>query len=183
MIVFGIAGFKRSGKDTAANYLVDNYGFTKLNFADELKQHVYLLNPVVYKEYRLQELINEYGWDYAKVHFPEIRRLLQVYGTEIVRDNFGENTWIDLLFRKAAKLNIEKLVIADVRFPNELESVLERGGTLIKIKSAANKSHDTHASEQDLPNEKFNVIIENNGSLSDFYTKLDIIMVARYANS
>ena len=178
MKIIGIAGHMRSGKDTAGNYIVDNYGFTKLNFADELKQHVYLLNPVVYKEHRLQELVNEYGWDYAKEHFPEIRRLLQVYGTEIVRDNFGENVWVDLLFRKAEKYKIEKLVIADVRFPNELESVLERGGILIKVKSAANKSHDTHASEQDLPNEKFNIIIENNGSLSDFYTKLDAIMVA-----
>jgi len=40
MKVVAISGWKRSGKDTAANYLVDEYGFTRVAFADVLKDMV-----------------------------------------------------------------------------------------------------------------------------------------------
>jgi hypothetical protein len=36
--VVGITGFKRHGKDTTGDYLCEKYGFTKLAFADPLKE-------------------------------------------------------------------------------------------------------------------------------------------------
>lgn len=38
--VIGIAGEKRCGKDTAASYLVEKYGYTRIAFADRLKAFV-----------------------------------------------------------------------------------------------------------------------------------------------
>jgi hypothetical protein len=40
MKVVAISGWKRSGKDTAANYLVEEYGATRVAFADVLKDMV-----------------------------------------------------------------------------------------------------------------------------------------------
>ena len=40
MKVVAISGWKRSGKDTAANYLVDEYGYNRVAFADVLKDMV-----------------------------------------------------------------------------------------------------------------------------------------------
>lgn len=40
MRVIAVSGYKRSGKDTIANYLVKNYGFKKVAFADPLKDLV-----------------------------------------------------------------------------------------------------------------------------------------------
>lgn len=37
-MIFGIAGKLESGKDTVADYLVKGYGYTKMAFADNLKQ-------------------------------------------------------------------------------------------------------------------------------------------------
>lgn len=40
MKVIAISGWKRSGKDSAADYLVKNHGFTRVSFADPLKDSV-----------------------------------------------------------------------------------------------------------------------------------------------
>lgn len=39
-IIIGLVAPKRSGKDTAANYLCSSYGFKKYNFADPLKKGI-----------------------------------------------------------------------------------------------------------------------------------------------
>jgi len=38
----------QSGKDTAGQYLIDRYGFVKVNLADAVKEMLYRLNPDVY---------------------------------------------------------------------------------------------------------------------------------------
>jgi hypothetical protein len=38
--IIAISGFKQSGKDTSAQYLIDNYGFVRTSFADPLKDMV-----------------------------------------------------------------------------------------------------------------------------------------------
>jgi len=40
MIIFALSGWKASGKDMAADYLVKNHGFTRVSFADPLKDNV-----------------------------------------------------------------------------------------------------------------------------------------------
>lgn len=44
IIVSGLAG---SGKDTVGKYLVDNHGYTRLAFADAVKDEVHMLYPYV----------------------------------------------------------------------------------------------------------------------------------------
>lgn len=183
-MLVSFSSFKRGGKDTAANYLVNNFGFIKVSFANPLKEHIYILNPLVECEQhdlnpdysyncRLQDIIDRVGWDSAKELYPEVRRLLQIYGTQIGRDKFGENIWIDLAFRKIQSL--ENAVISDSRFPNEIEAVKDFGGYLIKIKRSGLISTDTHASEQDLPDSLFDFIVENNGTILELEQKIKTI--------
>ena len=47
-----------------------------------------------------REAIEERGYTEAKAEFPEVRRLLQVFGTEVGRDLFGENVWVDIMKRE-----------------------------------------------------------------------------------
>jgi dephospho-CoA kinase len=127
----------------------------------------------------LKPLIELYGWEFAKENFPDVRKLLQNYGTEVVRKNFGENVWIDLLFRKAEKLQIEKLVISDCRFCNELMAVRERKGTTIKILTNRINSNDSHASEQDLPSEAFSTVLYNDGTVEELHSHLKKLIEVR----
>ncbi len=153
-MLIAFSGLKGSGKDTAAKVLVDEYGFTKIAFADALREALLILNPWVayaghgYGTLPLAELIEDSGWDWAKNNVPEVRRLMQVFGTEVGRQLLGENVWVDILFKKYPDINSDesRYVITDCRFDNEARFVDTHSGSIIWIERPELVS-DGHASE------------------------------------
>jgi hypothetical protein len=134
MRIIGLTGYAQHGKDTLADMLVEK-GYVKFAFAQQLKDMVYDLNPSVYDsgmEMRLQELVDDVGWDNAKL-VPEVRRLLQVFGTEVMREHFGEDVWVDLLGKRLDDEFPARVVITDCRFPNEAAAIRRWGGVLLRI--------------------------------------------------
>jgi hypothetical protein len=140
MELIGLTGYAQHGKDSTAKFL-EPYGYKQYAFADALKQMALVLDPIVStsKDWppghyypglvRLSSLIEKSGWEEAK-KLPEVRRFLQVLGTEAVRDILGENSWVDALGNKLGTDRPKKAVITDVRFPNEAEFVRRQGGKL-----------------------------------------------------
>lgn len=180
-MIFGIHGKKQTGKDTIAKYLVENYGFKRYAFADELKRHVYILNPIVvlddgYTHIRYRTLVDSVGLDEAKETCKEVRRLLQIYGTEVVRDCVEQNFWVNFVFSKIEENKNQSAVISDLRFPNELDKAIKSKAVTIKVKSNRIKYNDKHASEQDLPDYHFDHIIQNDGTLEELYEKVNLVM-------
>jgi dephospho-CoA kinase len=49
-MIIGLSGYARSGKDTAADHLVNEYGFTRYSFAAPMKEAMYRLNPIVHSD-------------------------------------------------------------------------------------------------------------------------------------
>ena len=172
--VIGLCGYAQSGKDTAASFLVKR-GYKRLAFADILRQSLYNLNPIIESQgvsqgdarhhyLRTQVIVDRDGWDVAKVRYPEIRELLQRLGTEVGRDLYGENFWVD---RVGAQMQIGgNYVITDVRFPNEADFIHRRGGNLFRI-DRGNRAANGHASEN-VEALKVDGVIPNTGSLDHF---------------
>jgi hypothetical protein len=78
------------------------------------------------------------------------REIMQVLGTELIRGNFG-NIWANATIRKIIKNKITFSLIADNRFPDETEAVLnQRYGYVIRL--TRNPFNDSHASETALDN-------------------------------
>lgn len=129
--IIGITGLARAGKDTSANVLVKEFGYTRVSFADGVRSMALAIDPLLFGNVRLSSLVRTSGWEEAKT-VPEVRRLLQVIGTEGVRDHIGDDSWV-----RAAKLKIDAtlgpVVISDVRFPNEAQSVKSWGGYMIRV--------------------------------------------------
>jgi hypothetical protein len=149
MFILGLSGYARSGKDTFADLLVAEFEFQKTAYADRLREALYTLNPIVVANgehhgpvpygyggpvYRsLQSVIDEYGWEgYKTSPFSlDVRRLIQVMGTEVGRGIAGEDVWVAATFRN---LDLSKnTVITDVRFPNEAQAIKDNGGYIIRI--------------------------------------------------
>jgi len=164
-MIIGLTGYARSGKDTVANILVKNYGFKRVAFADPIRKLLYETNPVVKDgDYRLQGVVDGYGWDVAKTAFPEVRRLLQDLGVG-ARQVFGEDFWVERSL--SSIFEHENAVITDVRFINEAEMVKHQDGQIWRIKRMGVAAVNEHVSEQEMDGYKVDQIFANNGTLED----------------
>lgn len=195
MQIIGMSGFARSGKDEAARILVDEFGFTRVAFADKLREFLYAMNPivaaslvtpssdlwadeelskalVVNHNIKVQDVIHAYGWDgYKESEFgSEIRRLLQRLGTEAGRQTLWDTIWIDAAF---AGVDANRVVVTDARFYNEFDAIRERGGVIWRVEREGVGPANNHASEMeavDYPN--FSLTIENNGTLEEYHERI-----------
>jgi hypothetical protein len=173
-MIIGLSGYAQSGKDTVAELLCLNYGFKRISFALPMRDAIYTLNPLVEGTNRIVDLVDEYGWDVAKAN-PEVRRLLQVFGTEVGRNLFGETFWIDQAFKRAAEY--ERVVFSDVRFPNEATAIQQRGGDVWRINRHNHAPVNGHKSEHAMDNFMFKHVLYNDGTIDDLAD--EVFMLAK----
>ena len=110
------------------------------------------------------------AFEAAKDAYPEVRRTLQRFGTEAVRENIGQDTWIRLMDDRIDDLTSDSLhvLVTDIRFPNEAELIKEWGGTLIRIERDTQQDGESaHVSEAGLDKIPYDYTIDNNGTLDD----------------
>ena len=80
------------------------------------------------------------------------REFLQYFGTDIMR-KIWEPVWCSGTINKIMKEDSELAIIADVRFPNEVESIKDNNGYVYWMKRSV--FEDTHASEVTLLPENY----------------------------
>lgn len=95
MIIVGFSGYARCGKDTAADYLAERYGFEHRAFADKLRDALYVLNPIVVLPHkrlfgrasrlvRVRDFVNARGsTNLPETVASEIARLRQLFITKV----------------------------------------------------------------------------------------------------
>lgn len=172
-MIIGLSGYAQSGKDTIGSFLVKEHGFVRFAFADALKEVVYRLNPIVQTEInvddlgeyvsqdRVRDIVDTYGWEMAK-RVSEVRRLLQVMGTEAGRQVLGENIWVDTVLNQVGD---QDAVITDCRFPNEAQAVKDRGGFVVRVMRDGVDAVNAHPSETSLDNWPFDMMFRNDAPL------------------
>lgn len=180
-MVVGLMGRKRSGKDTVGRFLVEDFGFKRLSFADALRDVALDLNPIVDvrheedDQWTLREVVDEYGWEGAKDEIAEVRRILQDLGVAIRHVN--QDFWVDIVLRQI--LPGQRYVITDVRFPNEFRAVADCFPNhphvpvvLCRVHRPGLDQSDTHESETALDNYVPNWIIDNDSDLFQLRAKV-----------
>jgi len=182
-MIIGLSGYAQSGKDTVAELLCLNYGFKRISFALPMRDAIYTLNPYIINDglgdgsWRVADDVDEHGWEMTKQH-PEVRRLMQVFGTEVGRNMFGENFWIDQAFKRADEY--ERVVFSDVRFPNEAHAIQQRGGDVWRINRHNHTAVNGHTSEHAMDNFMFKHVIYNDGTLDELSN--EVFMLAKELN-
>jgi hypothetical protein len=183
-MIIGLTGYAQSGKDTVAKILVDNYGYTRVAFADKIRELIYEMDPGVQIDVPgsdhkitvgLQNLVEEAGWDWAK-QFPSVRSMLQNLGVG-ARMVFGEDFWIQQALRQ---VHFEgNYVITDVRFPNESKAIRKYDNSQIwRIKRNGVNAVNQHISETAMDGEKVDQIFMNTGSIEDLNALIGVRMRA-----
>lgn len=121
------------------------------------------------------------------------RLLLQLLGTECGRKIIHPDTWCNALMSEykgvdkfrdinpAEPWEFPNWIITDIRFPNELKAVKDRGGITIGVhrdlhKGNAHIAPIPHESETALDNAEFDYVIDNNSDIQSLIEKVRIIL-------
>lgn len=187
-MLIGLSGYAQSGKDTFASFLIDDYGYEHRAFARKLKLALVRLDPMVdyvsprtgkTEWFRLSEATRYYGGlEALKQNSPEVRKLMQRLGTEVGRNTFGEDFWVDQALEGYTHYSdTSKIVVTDTRFPNEVEAIRKRGGQVWRVTRPGNAPINAHPSETAIDDVKFDRYINNAGTIED----LRSIAVALFA--
>lgn len=152
--IIAFAGTKQSGKTTCSesvalffNGSVSPYNQSKIyNFADPLKKDICmnilgLTHDQCYgSDNDKNQLTNNY-WEGKQL---TAREVMQFVGTDIFR-KMQQNVWAAATIYKIQQENPPLAIIADCRFPNEVDAVQKAGGLVIRL---TRKPFDSdHASE------------------------------------
>lgn len=184
-MLVGITGKKRSGKDTAGQYLVDKYGFIKAR-------------PIaVFKE----AFPEWFGWDERHMNGDlkeEVdplfgfspRQIMQVFGTELMKQDLGrhiplfaetcgEEIWARAFVRWYEKQPPGDYVVTDVRCIAEAKTI--PFDTIIRLVSDRSPQ-DNHPTEKEVPFINVQHMIINNGpdGYDALYKGLDKVMEAEH---
>ena len=193
MSLIGICGEIGSGKTTLATRLKTHKRYKEYSIAGPLKNIALNLGFKFEQVHgsQSQKLEPNKYWNISA------REFLQKFGTDLCRDilpnvipnmNMGKynSLWVRLMEIEWDKLyphfgsdsGYTGMVVSDVRFPDEAQSIQERGGIIIKIIRPIDKSGDEykHSSETSINFIKPDKYIINDGSIDDLYQKIDQIL-------
>lgn len=168
MVLIGIAGKKRSGKDTAADIIRKNLKGNCLSFAfatilKEVVQKVFLISD--------EEMNNQKEVKIERLGYSP-RLLLQKFG-----DHFREinsNVFIDYMEHKISN-QTNNVIITDVRFDNECRFIKKNNGILIGIDAEERLKStvvDNHVTEKGVSKDLVDFWVTNNGTKEQFKNKM-----------
>lgn len=184
-VLIGLIGRAGSGKSEAAFYLERRHDFVGVAFAQQLKESV------------LEPMLHTLGIDYAHLYEPELkavklpgyereeltaRKLMQVFGD--AGRACAPDWWVDQL---AACVGLDaahnftpihdRIVVSDVRFPNEAAWIERHGGVLVRLHREQAEPVRAHISEQHVDTLTAHVDLVNNGpTLAGLHGLLDGVL-------
>jgi hypothetical protein len=127
------------------------------------------------------------------------RYVLQYWGTEVIRKGFHDDMWVASLEHRLLNTKND-VVITDCRFPNEIKAIRAAGGKVVRIKRgleptwfdeavSMNKGPSrnmswalskqkieklgVHASETAWVGQKFDVVLNNSGTIEELYQQIE----------
>lgn len=185
-MIIGLTGKKQSGKDTIADYLVNRFKFTKIAFADPIKDICKTMFSFTYDQL--------YG--NAKETLDETYKILPRDAMKFVGMEFRENMhklipdvrdniWISIMLNKIQKLRQKdpfcNIVITDIRFPNEYQMLVSHFVDPIVLwkvtrdNTMANDDH--HFSESFVDDFVVNKTFENDDTIDNLYQNVCSVMM------
>lgn len=176
-MIVGLSGYAQVGKDTVANYLVEQYGFIKVSFADPIREALYRLDPRIrideFSAASLASAVDHMGWEEVKRLSSDARDLLQRLGTEVGREMFGKDFWVNQGLLRAREH--DNVVFADTRFVNEAEAIKDAGGQVWRITKPDHGPVNGHPSEVALDDYNFDWYIPNYTGIDELHELVDKI--------
>lgn len=176
-MIIGLGYTQQVGKDTVGQHLVTEHGFTRLAFADGVRDLALQIDPLIGGA-RLSDIVGWRGWEDAKKS-SEVRRLLINLGVG-ARQVLGPNVWVNAAEQRLRLMQTDPtfkgdIVVTDVRMPNEVDWI--RGfadNALWYVRRPGSPTPD--GKSELLTPKSFNRTLNNNGTIAELRTKVDTLL-------
>jgi hypothetical protein len=135
MKIIGFSGLPRSGKDTAAECLQKEFLFSRIAFADPMKDGLSAMFriPRWWFDDRDKKASLVPGMRIT------VRELMRHFGTDVMQGAFGHRVWVDVAYRRLQEITSAPgplapgVVFSDVRFEHEASMVRNHGGVIVHL--------------------------------------------------
>ena len=207
-MIVGLVGQIGAGKGTVADLFVDRHDFFKESFANSVKDSCAAVfgwdramiegdtsESRAWREQPDQWWSEKFGKEFSP------RLALQLMGTEAGRDVFHPDLWVHTVLRRCEQAPYNNYVIADVRFPNEINAIVKSGGKVIRVRRGEDPEWYSLAHECNLNNKQeimrnaypevhfsewawigshYDIVMDNNCDLNTLTTRVDKIVDMLY---
>jgi len=183
-IIIGLAGRAGAGKDTAAEHLVANHAFYAVAFADLINDMANVLLECWDVDYAaLHERALKEQPIYAMPGAPSPRRIKQELGD--IGRAWHPDFWVRSLARRVGLHDLprsspvhDRIVITDVRYPNEAAWVAGMGGKVLRLSRPGAEPVREHSSEQHVDTLPVCLEIVNDGGKDQLATGLELALLS-----
>jgi len=209
-MIVGLVGFIGAGKGTVADLLVERHGFFKESYANSVKDACATIfgwnrsmlegdtpESRAWREQPDAWWSNKLGKEFSP------RLALQLMGTEAGRDVFHPDLWVHTVLRRCENAPYNNYVIADVRFPNEINAIVESGGKVVRVRRGddpewyslarecniynkpeimQNAYPEVHFSEWAWIGSHYDIVMDNNCDLETLKIRVDNLVDSLYNN-
>jgi predicted ATPase len=121
-----------------------------------------------------RKTINEIARLYDGLEYQSNRQLMQLVGTDLVRENVSQTYWIECANKEVQASQTNEIIFSDARFPDERAYVKSIKGLNVLIIREM-KNHSSHKSELSLGKpEDYDVVITNDSTTRVLEEQFDL---------
>jgi hypothetical protein len=195
--IIGLSGKMGSGKDTSATILQElisneisyTYEYEIVTFARKVREVVAVLSGISPEIASTTEGKNTPVFS-GSGHEMTCGKLQQLIGNGL-RELIFSDIWIYLAINNINSSNDgQRIIITDVRYPNEVEYIQSHGGIVIRLNGDPGNVRKLNLTGRDLsapsetglddyPIDKFDAVIDNDGTLDQLRQKLFEIFTSK----
>jgi hypothetical protein len=171
--IVAFSGPAGSGKTTAAKHLVTDHGYRRIRFADPIK-----------------DMLRDFGLTFDQIDGPlketpcdtlcgkTPRRAMQTLGDEWGRQLIGGDIWVRAWERRLEEAMLwssdTRIVVDDLRYPNELDALLRHDALIVRILFPEVPAVENHDSENHaLFSQR---VLINDSTPTDFVNRLELLL-------
>ena len=164
-MIIGLIGRSGVGKTTAADILTRQYGCAQVPFAGSLKSFIAQLGLFSWRELTTHKT-------------PDSKWFMQQFGTELVRKidpDFWVRKWSDKVMSLGRLMGVNRIVVDDVRMPNEHQAIKLLKGQFIRIERpdfSSTIADPTHATEVNSDGLQADYVVLNDRDLTTFENRI-----------
>jgi hypothetical protein len=169
-MLIGVSGNEHSGKSTVCEYLAERHLFTRASFTAPMNR--FLAELYGFTAEQLSGKSSSRNEPHPTIPGLTARKAQKAVG--MCMRGLYEASFVDSLFRRHGCDSL--IAVENVRFPDEVEAVRDRGGYLIRCRGGIVSDHPTETEMLSIPDSAFDLVLPYFDDRTQRFQVLDVML-------